>query len=224
MFFFFFYILPFILIFFCFWLPYKIGKKNIGIGISSTLLIITLLGLRAEFFFIFIWLFIVAVSIVVITYSALLYFKKPNTARIVTVILLLLILLGILSPWISDWTFTGNDARKMLKERGFVLSDKIKILSNESGGLRDYSHTFSISVSDNDYKKIKNLILSQHNYLGKASFEGYPQHSDSAKNDIITYEDENFYNWDEIYNGYITHYFIQLDKHKNQLSFDEEDN
>ncbi|MDE1193422.1 MAG: hypothetical protein PW786_14945 [Arachidicoccus sp.] len=212
-------------IFLCFWIPYKSGKKKLGIRVSVALLIISLISFLPNFELlnVFIWWFIVAISIVFLAYWIFRYYKKKKVAIILAIALSAFFLYVALSPWIDDWTFTRNNAKNMLNERGFVLNDKIKILSNESGGLRDYYHTFYISVSDSDYTKIKNQIISQHNYKGKKTNDFYPNYQRYEIDDTISWENDFDYIYDitskkEMDEG--THHCqIQLDKKKNELEY-----
>ena len=222
-----FYALPFVLIFFCFWLPYKSGKKGSGIIMGIILLLITLWGLCAgDFLLAFALEAVIAISIVFITYWIFRYYKKKKMAAILALILSAFFLYLALTPWIDDWTFAGNDAKKILKERGFALNDEIILLSNESGGVRGYYLEFKITISDNDYERIKNQILSQRDYLNKKKndFEAAHPGMEINKNDTAIDENENFYNWSVTPKDMDSaNYLIQLDKYKNELSFEEND-
>ena len=166
---FFTFLILFFFIFFCFWFPYKSGKKRVGLITSIILLLLAIFSFlpNADLIGVFIWMFIAAFSIVFITYWIFRFYKKKKIANVSAILLSLFFLYIALDPWITDWTFSKNDATEILKERGFVLNDKIKLLSNESGGFRDYYHTFSIAISDNDYKRISNQIISSHSFKGK---------------------------------------------------------
>lgn len=148
------------LTFLCLFLPYRNGQKQTGYivgGILTTLITLTLLG-NLDFLVIFIWPIIVIFQIIFITFWAFRLFGKKKTGTLITIILIIGATLLIMEPWISDWTFNKNDARKILSFHNLELRDDFKILKNEAGGFRDYYETFTLKLSDNDFNRISNEI------------------------------------------------------------------
>ncbi|MGJ1457195.1 hypothetical protein, partial [Sphingobacterium multivorum] len=56
-----------------------------------------------------------------------------------------------------------HDARKLLSEHHITLKDDFKIISNQSGGLRDYTHQFELSISEKD----KQSFIDQRSWSDK---------------------------------------------------------
>lgn len=128
----------------CFWLPFKEGKKQNGIitGIILSIIITWTILAELEFLVIFIWPFILVFQIIFLTYWIFRIFKRPKTGKYVSLFLTLGFILLCMSPWISDWTFSKNDARKLLVEHNIELQDDFKILKKRKWwiyGLRTYS-------------------------------------------------------------------------------------
>ncbi|TJY66664.1 hypothetical protein FAZ19_07030 [Sphingobacterium alkalisoli] len=57
----------------------------------------------------------------------------------------------------EDEFFSKNDAKKKLNEHQIELRNDFTIISNSSGGIRDYMHQFTLGISDED----KNLIIEK---------------------------------------------------------------
>jgi len=74
--------------------------------------------------------------------------KKLGT--IVSIVLILPFLIFTLYLLFDDLLFSKSDARQLLREHHITLSDDFKIISNQSGGLRDYTHQFELSISEKD--------------------------------------------------------------------------
>jgi hypothetical protein len=145
----------------CFWIPYKNGNKRIGIitGVILSLIIAWTILAELEFIVIFIWPFILVFQIIFLTYWTLRIFNRPNIGKYISSFLTLGFILLCMSPWISDWSFGKNDARKLLAKHNIELKDDFKILKNESGGFMDYAHTLKIKISDSDKSRIAKEIL-----------------------------------------------------------------
>jgi len=154
--------------FLCFLLPYKSGRKTTGLtaGLIFASIVIFALVTNLDFFVVFIWLIVLATQIIFITYWAFRLWGKPKLGTISVVILSTTLLLIVMQPWISDWTFSKKDARELLLNHGLELKDDFKILENESGGLRDFYHTFALKISDADYEQIIKRIRTSKNFAG----------------------------------------------------------
>jgi hypothetical protein len=74
------------------------------------------------------------------------------------------ILLFIISFIFEDELFSKSDAKGLLQEHNLHLSDDFNIVSNESGGFRDYTHMFELKISNDDRQKLINQIKSAHNF------------------------------------------------------------
>ena len=80
--------------------------------------------------------------------------------------LFLIIGLLIASPWISDWLFTGENAREILRVHGYTLHDEIKVVSNEKGSFPDMHHFFEVKLSIRDFNHLKDELRNHPSYLG----------------------------------------------------------
>jgi len=103
---------------------------------------------------ILIWPLILGTQIIFIVYWAFRLFGRKKVGTIVTLVIAGLFLLIAMQPWISDWMFNKKDAKEILSYHGFELKNDFKILKNESGGFRDYYHSFTLEISDSDYRDI----------------------------------------------------------------------
>ena len=219
------YLMLYGLAFLCFFVPYKCGQKRTGqiAGIILGLLItLTVIG-NLDFLVIFIFLFIIIFEVVFIVYWTLRLFGKRRSGKIIALMLTVVFLLIILSPWISDWTYNKKDVKKVLSFHGIELKDDFKILRNESGGFRDFYETFTIKISDNDFYNISQKIKTSKNYKGLFT-EYYNLPSLDFKNyDTLNFEtsktfDREYFSIKKMENGTF-HFRVQLYKKNKELSY-----
>ena len=209
----------------CFWLPYKNGNKRIGIvtGIILALIIAWTILAELEFLVIFIWPFILVFQIIFLTYWTFRIFKKPRIGKYVSLFLTLVFILLCMSPWISDWTFSKNDARKLLAEHSIELKDDFKILKNESGGFLDYAHTLKIQISESDKLRIENEIRESKGFIETEDFlKDFPS-ANHYTFEKLNFETENYFNREyyvkEPKEDGTRHFHFQLSKTKNELQY-----
>ncbi|MCC1485582.1 hypothetical protein [Winogradskyella immobilis] len=209
----------------CFWFPYKNENKKTGIvtGTILSLLIAWTILAELEFLIIFIWSFILTFQIIFLTYWIFRVFKRPKTGKYVSLLLTLGLILLFMSPWISDWTFSKNDARELLSEHNIELKDNFRILKNESGGFMDYAHTLKIQISESDKIRIAKEIRESKGFL---EFIDYKKDFPSANYETfekLNYETENHLNreyWTkEPMEDGTSHFYFQLSKSENELQY-----
>lgn len=78
--------------------------------------------------------------------------------------LLVATVLGILAIVFSDELFFKSDVEEILARHDIQLKDDFEILSNSSGGLMDYFHTFQLSISERDKEQIISKIRSSDDF------------------------------------------------------------
>jgi hypothetical protein len=209
----------------CMLLPYKSGYKATGnlVGlVLGTLITLTLIG-NLEYLVIFIWPLIVIFQIVFITYWTFGIFGRKKRGKIAVIILTFFFILILMQPWISDWTFSKKDVRKILSFHTIKIKDDFKILKNESGGFRDFYETFTLKISDADFNRISKEIKTSKNYKGYFSdFSNLPS-ADFKNNDTLDFETENhfereYFSSKKMENG-TYHFTIQLDKKDKELNY-----
>jgi len=210
----------------CFYLPYKNDRKNIGLFVSVILGIIitwTLIG-KLDFLIIFIWPIILAFQIIFITYWSFRLFGKKKLGIIISSILTIGVVLFVMEPWITDWTFSKEDTRKMLSWHNIELKKDFKILKNESGGFTDYVHSFTLKISESDFNKISNEIRNSQSF--KRVFTDFQKDfptADYNSYDTINYENERYlkreYYTKEKKEDGTYHFVIQLSKKKKELYY-----
>lgn len=213
------------LTFICFLIPYRNGQKLTSYIVGSTLFLIialTFIG-NLSFLVIFIWPVIVLIQIIFITYWSFRAFNRKKTGLVVATILTFAFLLLLLQPWISDWTFNKKDVRKILAFHHLEVKDDFKILENEAGGFRDYYETFTIQLSENDYKRLTQTIRTSKYFKGLSTNYSNPSAMFNTINDTIDSENANYYvreYWTstKMENG-TYHFTIQLDKKSKTLSY-----
>jgi hypothetical protein len=211
------------LTFICFFIPYRIGQKLISYIVGGTLFLLISLTFFGNYFVIFIWPVIVIIQIIFIVYWTFRAFNRKKTGLVVATILTFAFLLLLLQPWISDWTFNKKDVHKILAFHHLELRDDFKILENEAGGFRDYYETFTIQLSDNDYKRLTQTIITSKYFIGLSMDYSNPSAMYNTNNDTIDSENANYYvreYWTtaKMENGTF-HFTIQLDKKSKRLSY-----
>jgi len=213
------------LTFFCFFIPYKCGQKLTGqlVGIILGLLItLTLVG-NLDFLVIFIFPIIIIFQLIFITYWTLRLFEKRRAGKIIALILTVIVLLIIFSPWISDWTYDKKDVKEVLSFHSIELKDDFKILRNESGGFRDFYETFTIKISAKDFYNISQKIKTSKNYKGLfTDFYNLPS-SDYKNYDTLDFEtsktfEREYFSNKKMKNGTF-HFRFQLNKQNKELSY-----
>ncbi|WP_405210626.1 hypothetical protein [Dokdonia sp. Asnod2-E02] len=209
----------------CFWLPFKVGNKITGIitGVILSLTIAWTILAKLEFLVIFIWPFILVFQIIFLTYWTFRIFKRPKTGKYISSFLTLGFILLCMSPWISDWTFSKNDARKLLEKHNIELKDDFKILKNESGGFMDYAHTLKIQISDSDKSRIATEIRESKGFLEVEDFRNNFPSADYETFEELNFETENYLNREyyirEPLEDGTVHFHFQLSKTKNELQY-----
>ncbi|MES2726820.1 MAG: hypothetical protein V4643_06935 [Bacteroidota bacterium] len=188
--------------------------------------------------FVLISLFILFIIGIPIGIGVLCYFGfknsgRPKTAKYVTILYVLCLLIFTLLTIFEDQLFTKNNAKELVEEQGIVLTNQFDLISNESSwAIGDYYHTFILNISERDKQ---NAIVSIKNATNFSS------NSDSI--DHLLYLNENRYfgptitqNY-ETENAYIREYFepsgqegyaptfrrILIMKKGNQLQFEDID-
>ncbi|MCS4228928.1 hypothetical protein M2408_005068 [Sphingobacterium sp. BIGb0165] len=79
--------------------------------------------------------------------------KKSNrkkTGIIASIVLVLSFLLFTSYIIFDDLLLSKSEAREILKEHQIVLNDDFEVTFNQSGGFRDYTHKFELSISEKD--------------------------------------------------------------------------
>ena len=214
-----------ILTFFCFWIPYKSGKENTGKTVGLFLLIIILIDIitTLDFLSLFLYFFFISFSIIFISYWTLRYFKLKKAGMITASILTIGFITLCLSPWISDWTFSESDAKKILSEHGIKLENEFELLSNESGGFTDYYHIFEIELSEPDYEKVKSIITKDKNYIGKLENNWWDKRPELRNLDTMNYENQYKYIRDYSKHGKMEdgtfHFVFELSKTRKTLRY-----
>lgn len=209
----------------CLLLPYKSGQKSTGnlVGLILVALItLTLIG-NLEFLVIFIWSLIVIFQIIFITYWTFRIFGRKKAGKITAIILTSFFILILMQPWISDWTFSKNDVRKILSFHSIEIKDDFKILKNESGGFRDFYETFTLKISDADFNRISQKIKTSKNYKGYFTDYSNLPSADFKNYDTLDFETKNhfereYFSSKQMENG-TYHFTIQLDKKDRELSY-----
>jgi len=209
----------------CFWLPFKEGRKRTGIitGILLSIIIAWTILAELEFLVIFIWPFILVFQIIFLIYWTFRMFKRPKTGKYVSSVLTLGFVILCLSPWISDWTFSKNDARKLLAKHNIELKDDFKILKNESGGFMDYAHTLKIQISNSDKLRISKQIRESEGFLEIVDFKNNFPSANYETYEKLNFETENYLNREyylkEPMEDGTIHFHFQLSKAKNELQY-----
>lgn len=101
----------------------------------------------------------------------LLYFilkklRLRKTGKIIAIVLATLIISGTLKEVFKDDLFSKSSAKKLLLEQHITLNDDFELTHNEfRESLLFYSfHTFTLTISEQDKKKIINEIKTAQNF------------------------------------------------------------
>jgi hypothetical protein len=95
----------------------------------------------------------------------------PRVARYLTIVYSLIILAVAFLVIFQDELFTKNDAKELVNDQGFKLTDDFHLLKNESSsGIGDYYHTFILRISPRDKQEAITKIIQSKNFKpdGKA--------------------------------------------------------
>jgi hypothetical protein len=209
----------------CFLLPYKSGKKTLGwtVGLILGVVITWTLWVNLDFIEVLIWLTILNFQIIFLIYWAFRLYGRTKIGTILAIVLTGICLLIAMQPWISVWTFSKKDARKILAFHGFELKDDFKITENESGGIRDYYETFTLKISESDYQQIAKKIRTSKNYKGLFTDLNKVPSASYEKKDTIDFETnytiEREYLSNQKMNNGTFHFRFQLSKDRNELYY-----
>ena len=178
------------------------------------------------FFLLIISLFFLAPAIFIyFTYWVLKKSGRRKLGTAVSIILTVPFLLLTVYLLFDDLLFSKSDARKLLREHHITLNDDFKIISNHSGGLRDYTHQFELSISEKD----KQSFINQRTWREKMDerIEVHTSAVDRYDGDTLraNYHDNDSYtysmyspNGKGIVPTFIT---IRVSKSKNTLTYEE---
>ena len=213
------------LTFLCFWLPYKSGRKAVGITAGVCLAVVLMIPLvyPLDFLSVFLFLFFVVFSLVFILYWVFRMFSLPKTGIVLSSALFLLFAYIGADPWIQDWRFGKSDAIAVLEKHGFEISGEAELLSNESGGFRDYYHTFELQLSGEDYEEIQRQITNSGSYIGKQGDDWQVRQKELNKYDTLNYETEwnfvkEYFTKEKLEDGTF-HFVFQLSKFESKLKY-----
>lgn len=158
----------------------------------------------------------------------------PKTAKYLTITYALIVLTIGFFMLFEDLLFTKSNAKELVEEQGFKLTDHFDLKKNESmSAIGDYYHTFTLEISDNDKQDIISKIKNSDNYkVDNGSIEPLLyQHAPDryfGEKIIQNYETEN---------SYVREYFepigregyaptfrrISISKKNNELTFEDID-
>jgi len=142
-------------------------------------------------------LIILFICLFLLGLTYLLYFilKKlrfQKTGKIIAIVLATLIISGTLKEVFKDELFSKSSAEKLLLEQHITLNDDFELTHNEfRESLLFYSmHTFTLTISEQDKKKIINQIKTAQNFNpngnGKTKFYDGPRIENFEENDYFT--------------------------------------
>ena len=178
-------------------------------------------------FLILLVLILILIGIIYLSYWIPKKAGKRKLGIILSRILSIILVIIVLSFIFDDDLYSKSDAENALSEHKIQLIDNFKILSNESGGLRDYYHKFELEISDTDKMRLINQIKSAENFKESIQENFYlPETLNRYSGKLIkaNYEDK-FYFKTEYYkpngNGIApTYQIISISKTKNILRYE----
>ena len=153
----------------CFFLSFRAGKRTTAWWTLWALVILISMTVFEDmrFLVVFIWPGVLAFQIVFIIYWTFRLFKRPKLSTLFAALLTCVFAYIALSPWIDDWTFSKNDARKILLTHQIDLKDDFEIIDNEASvGFRDCYQTFRLKLSGHDFDQIDRSLRTSGNFLG----------------------------------------------------------
>lgn len=190
-----------VLTFFCFFIPSKVGRKSTGLIVSLIFLFVQILLFFTNDIFIFYGHFLILLfQFIFLIYWILRYFHKPKLGIIITSLVISFIVYIFLSPWIEDWLYGKKEVNYALNFIQLNLKDDYEIIENEIIGFNDYYETFTLKISENDTKLLKERVFkkAQINQLNKLELD--------------------FNSSRETKNGTF-HFVVTLDTNSNHLSY-----
>ncbi len=213
----------------CFWLPYRLGKKRLGITVSVSLSLLVILSFTSDMPYLGALLVILLLffCIVFVSYWALINLRFIKAARISLVVFGILAMLPVLSFALEDYFFFKSDAKTFLQDNEIVLHDQFKIKSKHISGLTDLYQKFELEITTSDKEKIIKQLTSSPYYIGTVS-ESYNLPY-KAENRIIARMVKDYQMGDNIVRetyqklreGYVSdHDVITVSKNHNVLTFE----
>lgn len=142
-------------------------------------------------------LIVLLICLFLLGLTYLLYFilKKlrfRKTGKIIAIVLVTLIISGTLKEVFKDDLFSKSSAEKLLLEQRITLNDDFELTHNEfRESILFYSfHTFTLTISEQDKKKIINEIKTAQNFNpngnGNGKFYDGPRIENFEENDYFT--------------------------------------
>ena len=211
----------------CFYLPYKNNSKITAwtVSIVLGLLISWTIIADLDFLVIFIWPIILIFQTIFLSFWIFQSRGRRKIGVIVSSFITFSFLLLVMQPWISDLTFNSNDAKEIMQYHGFELTDDIDLIKNESGGFRDYYHTFTIKISQADHNRITKEIRRSKDFYRYETLEliGKLPTVDWKTNDTMNYETKahyvrEYYSDKKMKDGTF-HFRFYLSKNTNELEY-----
>lgn len=170
----------------------------------------------------------ILVGIVFLAYYLPKSIGYPKVGKFLSVILILIFSFFLLKEMFRDELFTKDEALELLGRTDVKLNDSFSIVENKSkSDMGDYYHIFSVSISENDKKRIIHEITSSKNF-NLSSLENYIENREDYFNGpkrIKNYENENEY-VRELFepkgnNHAPIRYFVKVNKSSNVLIFED---
>lgn len=189
----------------------------------------------------FIFCFLVLCLILFLPMAVMYFIAKilnvPKVGKILSGGYFILFSILCISYIFEDEFFTKSDAKRLLARQSLTLLDDFKIEENKSySGIGEYYHTFTLSISEKDKKRIiqeirnskdfktstdsiPNLYYNKFGteayYFGKREFQNYETDENYVR---VLFEPANK-------EGYAPFYrIIYISKNKNKLIFEDIDN
>ena len=172
-------------------------------------------------------LLLILVGIVYLSYWIPKKMGKRKLGIILSRILSIGLILLVLSFIFEDELYSKSDAKESLVEHKIELKDNFKILTNQSGGIRDYYHSFELEISETDKNRLINQIKASENFKDKIQEDFYlPENRDRYSGESITVNYESKWDYKTEYykpNGTgvaPTYHIISISKTKNILKYE----
>ena len=132
----------------------------------------------------------------------------------------------------EDKLFSKSDARELVEEQGFKMTDDFELLNNESSSaIGDYYHTFTLKISEHDKQQaIQKIKRSRDYHKSQDVIDNLPYKYDRYYGPKIYWNYENSFSYVREYyqpsghKGYApTFRRISINKSNNELTFEDID-
>ena len=163
-------LMVFLSTFFTLYLPYINDSPKLGLCVSLLSLTIVFIALvfGINVFSIYILFFVFVAQLIFIIHWIFIHFKMKKFAYFITISILSTITYFFSNTYIKEFFFNKKQAKNILAQHNIELNDDFKILDYKLYEFFDFSETFELKISENDFNRLSNEIKTSNHFSNYA--------------------------------------------------------